>query len=233
MILWNLSLLFEQPLIFLRLISLITIALLVAITFHEFSHALAAHSLGDSTAARLGRLSLNPLRHLDPLGTVMIFAAGFGWGKPVPVNPYYLRNGMKAGMAMVSAAGPLANLATAALFALPIKARLIAWHPPFQLYPARLDIMWLAADILGYVIFLSIILAIFNLVPIAPLDGFKVAVGVLPRELSDWWAKTERYGPMILLLVIAFSFVTPYNILWGVLNPIVKGLIFLFVGRGL
>ncbi|MBI4301071.1 MAG: site-2 protease family protein [Chloroflexi bacterium] len=209
-------------------------ALVVAITGHEFAHALIATQLGDPTAKRLGRLSLNPLVHLDPLGTLMLFLAGFGWGKPVPVNPYHLKNGHKEGMAVVGLAGPMANLATAGLLGLLIKTELVAWRFP-SLLSYRLSSGWdgeiLLANVVTLAIFYSIILAVFNLIPVAPLDGYNVAVGLLPGNLSRSLARTAHYGPMILMMVIAFGWFTGFSIIWDILRPIINVLSLLLAGR--
>jgi Zn-dependent protease len=194
---------------------IIIIAVLIAIDVHECCHAWVAAELGDPTAKSLGRVSLNPRVHLDPLGTLMILitaATGFGigWGKPVPVDPYRLRYGPRVGMGIVSLAGPSANLATAALLAIPF--RMGATLPPILL------------ELLFIVSMVNIGLAIFNLLPLPPLDGYGVLMGVLGSIRAPWayrWsyalARYERYGPMILLLVIIgdrfiplFSFVVYY-----------------------
>lgn len=234
MLLWNLPILFRDPLFFVFLVTGTVVALLVAITVHEFSHALIAFRLGDSTALRLGRLSLNPLAHLDPAGTVLLFLVGFGWGKPVPVNPYFLTGGARAGMAVVALAGPLSNLLTAAVFALPVRLGVMAWHSPFsyRLF-AQVNPQWLIADIIGLIVFYNLILAAFNLIPLAPLDGFKVALGILPKEISSSYAKLEQYGPAILFAVIGLGYFTDLNVLWGVLGPLVNAFAFLLVGRAL
>ncbi len=161
-----------------------SLALVLAITVHEFSHALIATRLGDPTSKRLGRLSLNPRAHLDPVGSMMIILAGFGWGKPVPVNPDYLRTGTRSGMAVVSLAGPISNVALASAFALFIKAGVVdSPFVGFSLFRGGTE------DILGYIIgavvFWNLLLAAFNLIPIAPLDGFKVALGILPRDILE------------------------------------------------
>ena len=234
MLLWNLDLLFRDPVFFLFLLGTISLSLLVAITFHEFSHALMADRLGDATAKRLGRLSLNPLVHLDPVGTLMLFLVGFGWGKPVPVNPYGLRRGERAGMALVALAGPLSNLIVAGALAVPIRMGMLMWHSPFAYArPFMLsEPTFVLADLLGWIIFYNILLAVFNLVPLPPLDGFRVAVGILPRELSYSFSKIERYGPMVLILVIAFSYFTHLDILWRFLTPVMNFFSALLVGRG-
>ena len=208
-------------------------ALVLAITVHEFSHSLVATRLGDPTSKRLGRLSLNPRAHLDPFGSMMIIFAGFGWGKPVPVNPAYLRTGARSGMAMVSLAGPISNVALASVVALLIKAGVVnSTFIGFSLFWGETE------DILGYVIgavvFWNLLLAAFNLIPIAPLDGFKVALGILPRDMANSFARLERYGPGILMLLILSSFVIPGpSILSLVIQPILNLLSFVVLGRQL
>jgi Zn-dependent protease len=179
----------------------IIVAVLIAIDVHECCHAWMADRLGDPTARSLGRISLNPLVHLDPLGTLMIFLTaitgfGIGWGKPVPVDPYRLRSGPMTGMGIVSLAGPAANLTTAAVLAI-----------PFRLGGAALP--GTALELLFVIAMVNIGLAIFNLIPVPPLDGYGVLMGILGSIRSGWayrWsyklARYERYGPMILLLVI-------------------------------
>lgn len=215
-----------SPTAFFAFVGAVVVALVVGISFHEFSHALMADNLGDPTPRHLGRLSLNPLAHLDPAGTVLLFLAGFGWGKPVPVNPAMLRNGPRLGFALVAAAGPAANLAIAALAALPIKLGLFPWRTPF------LDPRFFAWDTSAYVgLFLSsivifgIILAIFNLIPLAPLDGFRVVGGLLPRELAEPFLRLEQYGIIILLLLLLAPFVFGGSSpLFTIMAPAVNGI---------
>ncbi len=183
-----------------RLVAII-VAVVIAITVHEYCHAWVAARLGDPTARNLGRVSLNPLVHLDPLGTLMIFLTaltgfGIGWGKPVPVDPYRLRHGPMKGMGIVSLAGPLANLATAAALAIPFRAGMLVLPN-------------LVLELLIIVSMVNIGLAIFNLIPLPPLDGYGVLMGILGSVRAPWayrsvynLARYERYGPMILLLVI-------------------------------
>ncbi|MFQ5861012.1 MAG: site-2 protease family protein [Dehalococcoidia bacterium] len=234
MLLRSLDLLFRDPLTFFAVvplfIGLIALALGIAITVHEFSHALASYRLGDLTATRLGRLSLNPLRHLDPAGTVLLFLVGFGWGKPVPVNPYALRNG-RTGMAVVSAAGPLSNIVTAALFALPLRLGLLPWRSPLFFDGSfRGGLEGAVGVLVGFVIFYNLILAMFNLLPLFPLDGSKVALGILPRDLAVGFARLEAYGPAPLLLIVAVDWLTGLGLLWGVLRPMVNYVGSLVVG---
>ncbi len=226
MFLRSLDQLFADPLHFFTIVVAISISLLIAITVHEFSHALIAYRLGDSTAKLLGRLSLNPKVHLDPLGTAMLFLAGFGWGKPVPVNPAYLGRAGRQGMALVSVAGPLSNVITAALFALPINLGLMPWHSPFRLFVFRGGPDTLLPDLFGFIIFYNLVLAVFNLIPLAPLDGFKIALGLLPREIAASFARLEPYGPAVLLIVIMLDIWVGIGILSTILGPAID-----FLGR--
>lgn len=231
-----LDLLDVSPWLFIVFFGSVVTALMVGIAFHEFSHALVANSLGDSTARRLGRLTLNPKVHLDPFGTLLLFIGGFGWGKPVPVNAYRLRNGEKVGMGMVAAAGPLSNLLLAGVLAAPIKMGMVPWHTPF-LVPASVS-HWQADDYLGLflsaVVIFNLVLAVFNLIPLAPLDGFRVAVGVLPRDAAFFFRRLEPYGPGILLILVALPFLTSGSIslLYEIMAPAVNGLTRLLVGEG-
>jgi len=196
------------------------IALVIAISVHEFSHALSAYKLGDNTAKNQGRLTLNPKAHLDPMGTIMIVFAGFGWGRPTPVSPWNLRIGEKAGMAVVSVAGPISNLIVALITGI-----------IFQLYIGS-GAEWISvARILLAVIQLNLVLAIFNLFPIAPLDGFKIVLGLLPRDAALSFAKTERYGMMILVLVIMGDVFLNIGILGRVIGPPINFLTTLVIGQ--
>ena len=194
------------------------VALIVGITVHEFSHAWSAAQLGDNTARWQGRLTLNPVRHLDPLGTILIFVAGFGWGKPTPVTPANIRIGPRAGMAVVAIAGPISNLIMAAVAA-----------APFQLGTLLASSASIDAQFLRELVWWNIVLAIFNLLPIAPLDGFKVALGILPRVVAKPFERTERFGALLLMLVVLTDVIFNTGIISRVLLPAIRTLARLFL----
>ncbi len=166
------------------------IALAVCITVHEAAHAWTAYKLGDPTAKLAGRVSLNPLRHLDPLGTLMIFIAHFGWGKPVPFNYYNLKH-PRRDAALIAIAGPLSNLLTAFIIAI------------FFKYIQSLPLFVFGT--LKAVFNLSIILFLFNLIPIAPLDGSKLIGLVIPHSKENWYQRFLAQGPFYLILLIIFD----------------------------
>jgi Zn-dependent protease len=166
-------------------------AVLIAITVHEFSHAYAAVKMGDRTPQYYGRLSLNPLDHLDPIGTLMLIIFRFGWAKPVPINPYNFRD-YKKGTVIVALAGPLSNFALALVSSL--VARLVI---PFGF--SYLNIF------IDTLIFINIALAIFNLIPIPPLDGSRLLILVVPPRYEYILGWLERYGFFIIIFIIAFT----------------------------
>jgi Zn-dependent protease len=232
-----LDLLEVSPQAFFVFVGAVATALLVGISFHEFSHAFAADSLGDPTPRYRGRLTINPLAHLDPLGTAILFMAGFGWGKPVPVNPNLMRStSPKTGMAMVAAAGPISNLVIAGIAGVPIKLGLADWRTPFL----KQDVAaWTASDYLGLylssIIIFGIILALFNLTPLWPLDGFSVAVGILPRDLSLELERLRAWGPgLLLMFIFGLPILTAgsLNPFFDLLRPAVNGLASLLTGVG-
>jgi Zn-dependent protease len=176
------------------------IALVVGLTFHEFSHALVADRLGDRGPRLMGRLTLNPIPHIDPLGALMLLIARFGWAKPVMVNPAALRNG-REGMAMVAAAGPSANLIVATAFGVLFRV---------------LDLAGLSggfiAEVVSLVVLLNVVLALFNLLPIPPLDGYNVALAFLPARQAMTLRRYGQYGVFILLGMILLSYLgSPVN----------------------
>jgi len=181
-----------------ELLLIIVVAFVVAITIHEFSHALVATWLGDDLPRLQGRVSLNPLRHLDPLGTLMIAIASFGWGRPVLVNPYRLRFGLHRGMALVALAGPVSNLLLAVVLT-PLVRQLVE----------SADANPLAVQGVFLILQLNVFLAVFNLIPIPPLDGFSVVVGLAPTAMADRLNELRRYGPVALLAVFLLISVFP------------------------
>lgn len=184
-----LALLQSNPIIALAFI----ISLVAAITIHEAAHALVAYRLGDPTAKIAGRLTLDPRSHLDPIGTLALLIVGFGWGKPTPFDPFNLRN-VKRDSALISVAGAASNFLLAFALSLPY---LIAYFT-HNLNLAIADIY----QVLSTAIWINIILGVFNLIPVAPLDGFKVLAGLLPRDWYHDFIQTERYGIFILLLLL-------------------------------
>ncbi len=187
-----------------ELLIMVIVAFVVAITIHEAAHALAATWLGDDLPRLQGRLTLNPMRHLDPLGTLMIAIASFGWGRPVLVNPYRLRFGLNRGMALVALAGPVSNVALA-LALTPVTRQLLDSLP--DLIGSSPDV--LAAKALLVAVQINIFLAVFNLLPIPPLDGFSVLVGVVPPPLADRLNELRRYGPYLLIGVFMLLWIIP------------------------
>ncbi|TMF04211.1 MAG: site-2 protease family protein [Chloroflexi bacterium] len=210
-------------------------ALVLGISFHEFSHALVADRLGDGLPRRMGRLTLNPLPHLEPVGTLLMLMVGFGWGRPVPVNPNATRN-PKAALGFTAAAGPLSNFVVAAVAGLPMKLDLVEWVSPFDKVRAEILALngWTAGEYLSVylsaIVLFSLILGVFNLIPIAPLDGFKVAVGFLPRDLSLSFARLEPYGPIILITLFLLPFFTGTFLLFEIMSPVIRVLARLFAG---
>jgi len=166
------------------------VALLIAAPFHEFAHGYAADRLGDPTPRRAGRLTLNPLAHLDPLGTILLVLTGFGWAKPVPIDPGYFPD-WRRGLITVAAAGPIANVVLAILFGLPFKLGLVAVGSPL-------------ARPLFVIVFINAVLAVFNLIPVPPLDGSKIMIGLLPGQLGIAYARLQAYGVLILIALISF-----------------------------
>lgn len=163
-------------------------AIILGLTFHEFAHGWVADRLGDRTARDLGRLTINPVAHVDPVGLILLFLAGFGWAKPVPVNPNNFKGDMRRGMLLVSLAGPATNilLAVASAVILGIFAGLRL--PYFR-------------EIMLYMIQINVVLGIFNLIPIPPLDGSKILAGILPGR-QNWLYQLETYGAIILIVLV-------------------------------
>ena len=190
----------------------IAIALVVGITFHEFSHAFIADQLGDHRPRALGRVSLNPLAHLDPMGAIVFVLAGFGWGKPVPVNVYALRPG-RVGMAFVAGGGPIANVAVALVAAVVHRVLEIAGAGGFAL------------DVAFWIVLFNLLLAFFNLLPIPPLDGYNILLAFLPPRAAFTVQRYAQYGIVVLLLLVLLPN-SPLDLLFGV----VRWLTGIFIG---
>ncbi len=178
----------------------VALALALSITVHEFAHAYTAYKLGDPTAKSLGRLTLNPLAHLDPLGTLSLLLLGFGWGKSVPVNYYNLKNPQRD-MALISFAGPGSNFAMALILTGAVKMFEQLLFPDGNL--AATGISLLIKGLIYPIILYNIILGLFNLIPIEPLDGFKIVNGILPPRLSAQWVQMAPFGLYILIFLAA------------------------------
>jgi Zn-dependent protease len=180
-------------------------ALLLALSVHEAAHGLVAHRLGDPTAKAQGRLTLNPLAHLDPVGLLALWLVGFGWARPVPVNPMYFRGDRRRGMFLVGLAGPAANFLLALMFSI-----LFAAVPLLQQHQ-------LIRELVTATFIYNVFLGVFNLLPFPPLDGSKVLAYFLPRNVAYSFSQLEQYGPLILILLI-FSGILP-----RLLQPLAAG----------
>jgi Zn-dependent protease len=197
--------------------------LVIAFSIHEFAHAWVADYFGDSTPRSYGRLTLNPVAHLDVMGSLLLLVAGFGWAKPVPVNLYALQRRSRAAPMLVALAGPLSNLILAILAAIPFQLGLLLPEMPSGTIPS-------IEMVLTQFIFINLVLMLFNLLPIPPLDGDKILDFFLPDEWSRKMDTIRPYGPMILLGVL---FLLPYlgiDLIGRVIGPPLFTLFMLLVG---
>ena len=193
--------------------------ILLALTVHEYAHGYVAFRLGDDTAYRAGRLTLNPLSHLDPIGTLMLFIVQIGWAKPVPVNPYNLNN-PRTDMIWVSLAGPASNVIFAFIVGMILRF----------IIAAELNIGMFLVKMIVFTVQINLVLAAFNLIPVPPLDGSKILGGMLQGEAAYKYAQFERYGPFVLMAVIFGGWFLHIPVLSWIISPFVQFFFTLFVG---
>lgn len=201
----------------LELIPYVAVVLMIAFTLHEFAHAYVAYRFGDPTAKNQGRLTLSPLAHLDPIGTILIFIAGFGWARPVPVNRFYFKNPRLAGV-LVSVAGPLSNLLIAfigLLLVVLLRNQILASEVLYNFF-----------DIL---INLNILLFVFNLIPLPPLDGYRIVEDLVPKHARARMTQYEGYGVFIFLFLVITPLgkYTIYPIIYNGTDFVLKFLLFI------
>lgn len=210
------DLLFSQPLYLIVFV----VSLLIALTVHEFAHAWVADYLGDPTARLQGRISLNPLVHLDPIGTLFMAFFGFGWGKPVQFDPFNLQNPRKDA-ALISLAGPASNIIVSIILSIVLRS-FIFFNLP---YVTAIGL------IISIFITTNLSLGLFNLIPVHPLDGFKIMGGILSRKQAMEWYQLERYGMLFLILLIIPIGNT--SMLDAIVGPLMRIVVPLFVPGGL
>lgn len=202
--------------------------IIIAFTLHELAHAVTAKALGDDTAEREGRITLNPLAHVDPAGLLLLLLAGFGWAKPVPFNPYRLKVNQRLGIALIAAAGPATNLLLALLYSLPMRLGLITDGPGNVFAYSNPE--GLIFYFLNINLYLNLVLMVFNLLPVAPLDGWKILLSIAPKDLANTLFRYEQYGMVILFGLFASSYFLGFSILGRVMDPVVANTYRLLVG---
>lgn len=201
------------------------VTLVIAFTFHEFAHAAVATGLGDPTPRDQGRLTLNPLAHLDVIGTLMLLVAGFGWAKPVPVNPNAVQRKTRAGMMLVSLAGPTTNFLLGVLAAIPLR---FGWVP---LLAGTSEIWPSAGEFLLEFLFINLSLFLFNLIPLAPLDGEKVITFFLPEHWAEAFDNIRPYSAYILLIVLVILPRVGFDVVNIILREPLMRLSMFLIGR--
>lgn len=202
------------------------ITLILALTVHEFAHAWVATAYGDETPRAAGRLSLNPLRHLDIMGSLMLLLVGFGWAKPVPVDPYALERKSPSALMWVSLAGPFSNFLLAVLAAIPLRAGLVS-----MTYESLYGGLSLAGFLLEFIL-INLTLMLFNLLPVAPLDGEKIASYVLPPSAGRFLDQIRQFGPIILILLLFVLPMLKIDVFSAVIYPVLYRLTGLLIGSG-
>lgn len=202
------------------------VTLLLAFTFHEFAHAATATALGDMTPKNHGRLTLNPLAHLDVMGTITLLFAGFGWAKPVPVNPYAVQRKTRAGMMLVSLAGPVMNLLLGIVAAIPLR---FGWVPLTISTSAFLP-SW--GEFLLEFLSINLALFLFNLIPLSPLDGEKVITYFLPDHWAEFYDRIRPYSPFILLIILFVLPMFGLDLIGLLIRRPLNSLVLFLLGRG-
>jgi len=203
------------------------IVLVITFTIHELAHAWTATQLGDETPRQYGRLTLNPLAHLDPMGSLLLLVAGFGWAKPVPINPYALQRRTPAGVMWVSLAGPFSNLVMAILGAIPFRMGLVSVYDGLTSTRAILPTL---SQIMVQFVLINLLLCLFNLIPLAPLDGEKIVNFFLPPNLAKVFDQIRPYGPIILIVVVMVGPLFGVDIIGMIIMPPLRALFNLLVG---
>jgi Zn-dependent protease len=199
------------------------ITLVIALTVHEFAHAFTADRFGDMTPRNAGQLTLNPLKHLDVFGSLMVLLTGYGWAKPTPINPAALRMRSRWAVIWVSVAGPLSNLALAVLAALPIRFGMVKLTLSGNFWPS-------AGEFVYIFFYINLLLAVFNLLPFPPLDGEKVLSELLPGEAARVYDKIRPYGPMVLIVLVLVLPTFKIDVLGWIMTPILNGAQSLLLG---
>ncbi len=200
------------------------IVLVVAFSVHEFAHAWTADFFGDNTPRSQGRLTLNPLVHLDPMGSLMLLVAGFGWAKPVMINPFLLRQRSAAAPMLVALAGPMSNFAMAILASIPVQSGLV------QFSVSTGGILPGAYQLLSEFVLINLLLMLFNLIPISPLDGEKIITYFLPPAGKAFFDQIRPYGPILLMLLIFVAPMLGINVLQGLIGGPMRALYVLLLG---
>lgn len=199
------------------------IILIIAFTVHEFSHAKVADMFGDMTPRTAGRLTLNPLKHLDPLGSLLLLFRGFGWARPVPVDPYALGRASTSAMMLVALAGPFSNFIMALFAVIPLRLGWLAWVPAGNLLPS-------ADNFLYEFIFTNLALTFFNLIPLPPLDGDKIAEHFFPPSWQRVQQSIRPYGSVILLTILFILPTLGFDLLGPILYPPITNITNLLIG---
>lgn len=199
------------------------LTLIIALTVHEFAHAYVADRFGDDTPYIMGRLTLNPLKHLDVMGSLLLIIAGFGWAKPTPINPAKLRAHSKSAILWVSLAGVFSNFLLACLAAIPLRFHLFPTLPSSSFLPS-------ISEFLSTFFVINLVLMVFNLLPLPPLDGEKVLEYFLPESWAANYAKIKPYGPIALLVIV---FVLPFfhiDIINAIMTPVLTFFRYVLIG---